>query len=446
MHRRGGARRLRVQPLRGETYGRAKEGAPAMDGGTKGNGAAHELTLDEGVAMAIGLHRAGHAEQAEQIYRGVLACAPDHADALHFLGLLEHQRGAFDVALDLMARAIALSPNSSGWHNNMGNTLVRLGRAEAAEAAYRRSVELDPKGSDAYPGLQHLLEAQGRIAELVLLRAEWTVAQPGGRSPGALGRALARLGRLEEAAAVFGRWLEAEPDNAVARHLYLSCAGGAPPERASDDYVVRAFDQSAERFDEHLGRLGYRAPELVAREAQAVYGPPARRLKVLDAGCGTGLCGPLIAPYADRLTGVDLSGKMLEAAAKLGCYNDLVQAELTGFLEARAASYDLIICADTLCYFGPLDRIFVAARDDLRMGGHFIFTVEALPEGAVNGFSIEPSGRYRHHRDYIGQQAELAGFALRKLASEHLRMEGGHPVEGAVVTLKKIRAAGACPI
>ena len=35
---------------------------------------------------------------------------------------------------------------------------------------------------------------------------------------------------------------------------------------------------------------------------------------MLDAGCGTGLCGPLIAPHARRLVGVDLSGQMLAHA------------------------------------------------------------------------------------------------------------------------------------
>ena len=35
-------------------------------------------------------------------------------------------------------------------------------------------------------------------------------------------------------------------------------------------------------------------------------------LDVLDLGCGTGLCGPLLRPYARALAGVDLSPQMLE--------------------------------------------------------------------------------------------------------------------------------------
>ena len=42
--------------------------------------------------------------------------------------------------------------------------------------------------------------------------------------------------------------------------------------------------------------------------------PSASRPRILDAGCGTGLCGPLLRPLAARLVGVDLSEKMVELA------------------------------------------------------------------------------------------------------------------------------------
>ena len=44
---------------------------------------------------------------------------------------------------------------------------------------------------------------------------------------------------------------------------------------------------------------------------------------ILDAGCGTGLCGPLVAPHAQRLTGVDLSAGMLAQASEKGVYDEL---------------------------------------------------------------------------------------------------------------------------
>ncbi|NEU35571.1 methyltransferase, partial [bacterium LRH843] len=75
-----------------------------------------------------------------------------------------------------------------------------------------------------------------------------------------------------------------------------------------------------------------------------------------DAGCGTGLCGPLLAPYCQRLDGVDLSPKMLEKAKSKQLYDRLSKAELTAFLNNAPDMYDVIIAADVLCYFGDLSR------------------------------------------------------------------------------------------
>ncbi|MCX4239251.1 class I SAM-dependent DNA methyltransferase [Paraliomyxa miuraensis] len=64
-----------------------------------------------------------------------------------------------------------------------------------------------------------------------------------------------------------------------------------------------------------------------------------RDLDVLDAGCGTGLCAPLLRPLARTLVGVDLSGKMLDQARRRGGYDELIEAELTEMLDAHAARY-----------------------------------------------------------------------------------------------------------
>ena len=62
---------------------------------------------------------------------------------------------------------------------------------------------------------------------------------------------------------------------------------------------------------------------------------PSKSLDVLDAGCGTGLCGPLVAPYARRLSGVDLSAGMLARAKEKNVYDALVQGELTEYLRGQ---------------------------------------------------------------------------------------------------------------
>src|SRR5690606_33739696 len=121
-------------------------------------------------------------------------------------------------------------------------------------------------------------------------------------------------------------------------------------------------------FDDQLRALEYRAPELLAA---AVLGelPAGARLDVLDAGCGTGLCGPLLRSAAARLAGVDLSGGMVGKARERGIYDDLHVQELTAFMAASPASFDVIVSADTLVYFGALEAVAQAARQCLRGGG-----------------------------------------------------------------------------
>jgi protein O-GlcNAc transferase len=56
---------------------------------------------------AVRHHQAGRLNEAERLYREVLQADPRHADALHFLGVLAHQAGRNDVAVDLIDKAIA---------------------------------------------------------------------------------------------------------------------------------------------------------------------------------------------------------------------------------------------------------------------------------------------------------------------------------------------------
>jgi predicted TPR repeat methyltransferase len=168
---------------------------------------------------------------------------------------------------------------------------------------------------------------------------------------------------------------------------------------------------------------------------------PDRSLDVLDAGCGTGLCGPLICEYARRLVGVDLSAKMLEHAKERSLYHELVKEELTTYLERVRNSFDVIVSADTLCYFGPLEEPVGAAVAALRPGGMLLFTVEEQAAADSSEYSISPHGRYTHSREYVDRV--LAGAGLRpEIVRAELRMEAGAPVAGLVVRAVKLASSG----
>jgi len=80
----------------------------AAEAGGRGSGASASDPRVGGLfAAGLAHHQAGRLAQAETLYRETLALEPDHADALHLLGVLASQIGRHDVAVELIDRAIA---------------------------------------------------------------------------------------------------------------------------------------------------------------------------------------------------------------------------------------------------------------------------------------------------------------------------------------------------
>jgi predicted TPR repeat methyltransferase len=169
---------------------------------------------------------------------------------------------------------------------------------------------------------------------------------------------------------------------------------------------------------------------------QAQFGSGEGGLDILDAGCGTGLCGPLLRPLAARLIGVDLSPAMLTRARERAVYDELVQAELTTWLRQHAGAFDVIAAADVLVYFGDLRAWMAAAAASLHPGGRLVFTTERS-EAEPRGFRLHPHGRYSHTQDYVEQTLLAAGLLPLLCERVQLRLEGGEPVAGTLVVAGK---------
>ena len=423
---------------------------------------------------ALQLHGQGRLDEARQAYLDILNAQPSDDAAMHYLGILEHQCGRSEEGLDLLARALdlgppqadrlndlgnvlsqlerlddaeaafsaaeVLSPEDANLCNNLGSVLARLDRLREAEAAFCRALAIDTGFVPALNNLGDLCTRQGRTDEAAQYHCQAFVSGPLDDKPKRmLGIAYYTLNRISEAAEVYRDWCAAEPHNPVARHLLAACSGQDVPARAEDAFVEAIFDEYAENFDTKLVQsLAYRGPEYIA-VALAKHLPAHGGLRVLDGGCGTGLCGPVLAPYAAHLTGVDLSANMLVRAETRGGYDKLVKAELGDYLASQDKTFDLIVIADVLIYFGALDGVLGAAAGALTGSGLLVFTVETqAADPRSPPYVIKPSGRYRHAPQYI--ERCLVQHGLRLLSSDAvvIREESTLPVAGLVVSAQRI--------
>jgi tetratricopeptide (TPR) repeat protein len=115
----------------------------------------------------------------------------------------------------MFREVLAAAPQVAEAHYNLGYLASKRGDAAAAEAEFRKAIELQPKSSDAYVALAALLgqKARGEEALKLLLDAAADFSQDG-RFQFALGAAAFNLGRAEDAQAALTRAGELDPGNA----------------------------------------------------------------------------------------------------------------------------------------------------------------------------------------------------------------------------------------
>jgi predicted O-linked N-acetylglucosamine transferase (SPINDLY family) len=179
-------------------------------------------TLAEAMAVAVRHQQAGNLQTAEQMYRMILGVDPQHADALHMLGVLASQVGRPQEAIALMEQSLAVRPDVPFFHANLGLVYQAVGNLEGAVAQQRRAIELDPQFAEAHNNLGNALREQNKLDDAVAAYREAIRLQPTAVGPANnLAIVLTDYGLLEEAEEVYRRVLELQPDLAVAHSNYL---------------------------------------------------------------------------------------------------------------------------------------------------------------------------------------------------------------------------------
>jgi protein O-GlcNAc transferase len=227
--------------------------AAAKHGNAQGGSSGQQTEVADLVAAGLRHHQAGQLPEAEKQYRLALELQPDQPDALHLLGVLAIQVGRYDVATELISRAVrqnttnpaylanlglalqqqgkfdealksldqalALAPDHVEALNSRGNVLLKLKRFADALAGYDRLIALRPDLPEAFNNRGIVLkemdrpeDALGSYDRALALRPDYAEAVHN------RGSALQRLDRLDEALASFDKALALKPDYADAFH------------------------------------------------------------------------------------------------------------------------------------------------------------------------------------------------------------------------------------
>jgi tetratricopeptide (TPR) repeat protein len=169
-------------------------------------------------ASAVELHESGQFASAESLYRQVLDQDANHANALHLLGVLRHQCGDHDRAIELIGQAVVLRPSVAAFHANLAEAYRAKGELERAVGCCRMALRLFADYPEALSnlglalhGLERREEAVEQLRRAIALRPEFAAAHNN------LGVVLRELNQFDEALAHFQRAVELDPNYPPAR-------------------------------------------------------------------------------------------------------------------------------------------------------------------------------------------------------------------------------------
>lgn len=171
------------------------------------------------IKLGLEHHRSGRFALAEQIYRSILASAPDHAEALYFLGLLAQQAGDHRKASEWLIRARAAAPDSPLVHFQLALSLAQTDAIGDAIASYRCALSLNPAYVEAHCNLGNLLKQSGDIdGSIACYRRALQLAPSLPQIHYNLGILFQEQLQPEEAASCFGNVIRLRDDHAAAHN------------------------------------------------------------------------------------------------------------------------------------------------------------------------------------------------------------------------------------
>lgn len=172
-----------------------------------------DFSYDDAITAAIAHHTAGQLDEAEALYRQILALEPEDPDALNLLGLVLQDRGDLAESISLLNRALLTDPDFPEALTNLARAQIASGNAAEAVASANRAVQADPELAEAFLQLGRaslelgdLAAAEAALQRCLALSPETETAWFH------LGLVYARLTRHADAQAALRKALGIKPD------------------------------------------------------------------------------------------------------------------------------------------------------------------------------------------------------------------------------------------
>lgn len=374
------------------------------------------------------LLRENQLNDAEYHFMQVLAQNKEHVEALINLGVTLLKQGKSQLAIDYFTKALSFDSDNIEARNNIAATFIHHDRYENALVHYDLLLKKEPMNIEylynsgvAEMALGHLANARSHF-EKVLTQNEHHFAALTN-----LAAIHSRLGEKSHAISLLQRAISINPNDASSQFMLNALTGKADTTQACPEYVSNLFDRYAMYYDNHLQNvLKYTIPQQMMQLLHQLIGLNKVQENVLDIGCGTGLMGAFLKELSKNLIGIDLSPKMIELARGKGIYSQLIQTDAISYLNHATASFQLIVAADVLPYFGELETLFTSIGRQLSTDGMFIFTTEISKD---KPWKLQNTARFSHHETYIQQLCENNGLHILKQEKTIARIQDDQPLE-----------------
>jgi tetratricopeptide (TPR) repeat protein len=197
-------------------------------------------------------------DEAELVYRSILAKEPRHPEALKYLGVLAGQLGHHDQALELLRMAQEGTPTDPEIHVNRGLILQQRGQPADAQVAYQEALRLRPQWPQVLTLLGDTLHAQG-LFQGAIEQYRKALDLEGDLLPamGNMAAAFKDLGQWDQAADCCRRMIELSPQLPDAYLTLAIVLGESGKLQEAVDQVKRALevdDKNPDAWD-LLGQL-----------------------------------------------------------------------------------------------------------------------------------------------------------------------------------------------